>query len=141
MDQMDWNECLSTWGNHLRGLAQAGLYYGEDGEPGQIRYRRMKEIAQLLLDGCDSVSDDQVLEMVESLRKRVPDLAEEQAVALARELLGKKEGIAEEQVRAWGVELLEMADASQEEGLDNLYDIGRYQGVRVLGEKMRDLEF
>ena len=138
---MDWNERLSTWGTLLRSLAQGGLLYSEGGETDLVRYRRMQEIAQALLDGSDSVSDAQVAEMAAGLRGRVESLTEEQADALARELLGKKAvSVAEEQVRAWGEELLAMADASLEDGLENLYDIGRYEVVRDLGRKMRDLE-
>ena len=139
--QMDWNECLETWGSLLRSLAQGGLLYSEGGETDMARYRRMQEIAQALLDGSHSVSGEQVQAKADELRSRVPSLTGEQADALARELLGKKAvSVAEEQVRAWGEELLAMADASLEDGLENLYDIGRYEVVRDLGRKMRDLE-
>ena len=36
--------------------------------------------------------------------------------------------------------LLAMAVASLEDGLENLYDVGRYEVVRDLGRKMRDLD-
>ena len=139
-NKTDWNESLDTWGTLLRSLAQGGLLYSEGGETDLVRYRRMQEIAQALLDGSHSVSDEQVRAMADDLRGRVPSLTEEQADALARELLGKQEGVGQEQVRAWGVELLAMADASLEDGLENLYDVGRYEVVRDLGRKMRDLD-
>ena len=139
-DKMEWNECLSTWGAHLRGLAQGGLYYGEGGEPDMARYRRMKEIAQAMLEGGDSVSDGQLAEMARSLRQAA-SLTEADADALARQLLGKKPGVAEAQVRAWGAELAEMAESRLAEDLENLYDIGRFEAVRDLGRKMRDLDF
>ena len=31
---MDWKDYLNEWGLSLRGLAQGGLHYGEDGEAG-----------------------------------------------------------------------------------------------------------
>lgn len=138
--QMDWNECLETWGSLLRSLAQGGLLYSEGGETDMARYRRMQEIAQALLDGSHSVSGEQVQAKADELRSRVPSLTGEQADALARELLGEQESVAEDQVRAWGEELLGMADASLEDGLENLYDVGRYEVVRELGEKMRRLD-
>ena len=89
-NKTDWNECLNTWGALLRSLAQGGLLYSEGGETDMVRYRRMQEIAQALLDGSRSVSDEQIRTMADDLRRRVPSLTEEQADALARELLGKQ---------------------------------------------------
>lgn len=139
-NQMDWNEYLSTWGVRLRSLAQGGLYYGEGGEADIPRYQRMQEIARELVEASEAVSDEQVAEMAQSLRRQAASLTEADADALARQLLGKKEGVAQEQVRVWGRELAEMADARLEEGLENLYDVGRFEAVRELGAQMRDLD-
>lgn len=138
--QMDWNEYLNTWGVRLRSLAQGGLYYGEGGEEDIPRYQRMQEIARELVEGSDSVSDEQVAEMARNLRRQAASLTEADADALARQLLGKKTGLAREQVRAWGAELAEMAEARLAGDLENLYDIGRFEAVRELGAQMRDLE-
>ena len=139
-EKITWNERLSEWGEHLRGLAQGGLYYGEGGEADTVRYRRMREIAQSLLEGGEAAGEEQLAAVAADLRGRVPSLTQEQADALARELIQKKEAVAEDQVRAWGAELAEMAEARLAEDLENLYDIGRFEAVRDLGRKMRDLE-
>ncbi len=98
---MDWKDYLNEWGLSLRGLAQGGLHYGEDGEAGQVRYARIREIALQMIDDGDAVT--------------------------------------EEALQVWGAELVDMADASLEEGLENPFDLDRYQVVRQLGEKMRAL--
>ena len=50
---------------------------------------------------------------------------------IARELVEASEAVSDEQVA-------EMADARLEEGLENLYDVGRFEAVRELGAQMRD---
>ena len=142
--QMEWTwcECLSTWGNSLRGLAQGGLCYGEDGESGTARYGRLREIALELLKSGSGEEDGRIGEMVPILLKHVPAMSREEAVALARELLGLPEPVclAEEQVQAWGAEIVALADAGLEGDLESPYDIDRYQAIRQLGGKMRDLD-
>ena len=54
---MDWKDYLNEWGLSLRGLAQGGLHYGEDGEAGQVRYARIREIALQMIDDGDAVTE------------------------------------------------------------------------------------
>jgi len=139
METFTREEQLAIWGKQLQGLAQGGLCYGVGDEPDLARYRRMKEIAQLLIEGAGSASDGQVREMAEKLRLS-GGMPAEQAERLAREVLGKKETALEDaQLRAWGAELVEMAQVGLEEGSDSPFDIDRYKVVLQLGETLRDL--
>ena len=140
--EWSWNECLTTWGTSLRGLAQGGICYGQDGADGAARYGRLREIALELLKCDGGEEDSRIGGMIPVLLKREPSMSREEAAALARELLGLPEPVSlgEEQVRAWGAEIVALAEAGLEGDLESPFDIDRYQAIRQLGGKMRDLD-